>query len=408
MNKYLTNLVENNNDIKIKNDGPNWRILNLWKDDSISLLLKKWSKKHQLLENIIFPEELAWIHNIKKSELEFTYWAAHKKNKLQTRKFDFIFKWEVFKCWFKETSKSLEYIIESFNEEDTHTLTEHRNLSVIKKHLSLYKKHKEIKFMSFYIEWNLKKIDYDFVALAKSLNFYMQLFHRKTPSIIIYKKEEKNEQFKHHCEYEIHNKFPKKINSVNIDPTLLDTFMIANQTNNVRLKFIFYYQVLEFCSYYYLDNKIQDKISGILKNPRRYDDPEYFSKAIIENMKDHFWQKNDSANLKRTINENVSIEDIKKVLEANKSFFCRDLIFDWWLEIPKILKDEESVNNLIESDLTKIKENIERVRNVLVHLRETRENKVILPTEKNNNLLLPYLYLLRRIAELVAINSSST
>ena len=47
--------------------------------------------------------------------------------------------------------------------------------------------------------------------------------------------------------------------------------------------------------------------------------------------------------------------------------------------------------------------NITKIRNVIVHLRESRENTVILPTEKNNIYLLPYLYLLRRIAEKVAI-----
>jgi len=38
----------------------------------------------------------------------------------------------------------------------------------------------------------------------------------------------------------------------------------------------------------------------------------------------------------------------------------------------------------------------------MVHVRESRENKVILPTRHNTDLLIPYMFLIRRIAEVVA------
>ena len=50
-----------------------------------------------------------------------------------------------------------------------------------------------------------------------------------------------------------------------------------------------------------------------------------------------------------------------------------------------------------------IRKNIDIIRNVLVHVRESRENLVIKPTHRNSVLLRPYLYLLRRIAEIVVI-----
>ena len=48
------------------------------------------------------------------------------------------------------------------------------------------------------------------------------------------------------------------------------------------------------------------------------------------------------------------------------------------------------------------RERLEKIRNVLVHARESRENCVILPSEENDNKLLPYLCLIRRIAETIA------
>lgn len=50
-----------------------------------------------------------------------------------------------------------------------------------------------------------------------------------------------------------------------------------------------------------------------------------------------------------------------------------------------------------------IRRNLETMRNVLVHARESRENVVIKPTSKNSELLRPYLYLIRRLAEVVII-----
>lgn len=108
--------------------------------------------------------------------------------------------------------------------------------------------------------------------------------------------------------------------------------------------------------------------------------------------------------MEKTITENVSIEDIKNEVSENKEFFSQDLEFEGGLKINKILKDINSVDSLKDDDLILIKKNIEKIRNVLVHLRESRENKVILPTAANNNKLLPYLYVLRRIAEKVSIN----
>uniref|UniRef100_A0AAU6WUQ6 Uncharacterized protein n=1 Tax=Chryseobacterium endophyticum TaxID=1854762 RepID=A0AAU6WUQ6_9FLAO len=131
--------------------------------------------------------------------------------------------------------------------------------------------------------------------------------------------------------------------------------MVANLTDNVRLKFIFYFQILEYSSYYYLESKIQNRITQTFRNPEIYDKPEEFSKVIIEEMKDHFSQKDDSVKLEKTITENVSIEDVKNEIDANKEFFANDLEFEGGLKINKILKDASSVDNLKADDLILIK-----------------------------------------------------
>jgi hypothetical protein len=408
MNSNLKSLLQNNPKIEIIELENSTKILNPWNDKSISFNFKKGQKLTDI-QNLVFPEQLSAINDIERNELEFIYGPVDQDSKIKSREFDFLYKGQTFKCSFGKISNSLTTIAKSFKENATESQSDYRNLRFLRDVLSddFYKEMFKDSFIaSFYIKGDFKNINNDFVGLSKSLNFYMGYFDRDTPKILIHAKEQDEEAYKDPCLNELFDSFPKKINATNIDSTLLDTFMVANQTESVRLKFIFYFQVLEYASYYYLDKKIQSKILKTLNDPEVFDKPEHFSKSLIEELKDHFSQKDDSIKLEKTITENITIQDLKNEIEVNKDFFSKDLEFEGGLKINKILNGENSIENLKDGDLILIKKNIEKIRNVLVHLRESRENKVILPSQQNNHKLLPYLYLIRRIAEKVAINFS--
>lgn len=406
MNQNLVTILANNQGIEIKAPVGDYEILNAWNDKSLSF---KFKKRQNLtsLRNILFPEQLVAIYHSEQKKIEFIYRAVKKDDKLNDRNFEFLYKGNNFKCSFGPISDSLTLLAKSFKERTADSSTDYRNFRFLRDILTrnFFKDYfKDYNILSFYIEGDFENIDFDFVNLSKSLNFYMGYFDRGTPKIIIHAKNHEQEIHNQACYFELFDTFPKHIKAINIDSTLLDTFMVANLTENIRLKFIFYFQILEYASYYYLDSKIQNRILQTFKNPSIYDRPEDFSKSLIEELKDHFSQKDDSIKLEKTITENVSIEDIKNEVSENKEFFSQDLEFEGGLKINKILKDINSVDSLKDDDLILIKKNIEKIRNVLVHLRESRENKVILPTAANNNKLLPYLYVLRRIAEKVSIN----
>ncbi|MEP0005498.1 MAG: hypothetical protein ABJ387_07660 [Balneola sp.] len=142
----------------------------------------------------------------------------------------------------------------------------------------------------------------------------------------------------------------------------------------------------------------------MLRNPSISNDPNYYCKAIIEEFKDFFKNRDDKTKFEKTILAFCSIDDIKNELETNAVYFSEDIEFDGGLKIDKIINDKDSISHLVKSDFIKIKENIEKIRNVLVHLRESRENKVILPTPKNDQLIKPYLNIVRRLAENIAIH----
>ena len=203
--------------------------------------------------------------------------------------------------------------------------------------------------------------------------------------------------------YTLFGCFPNEINAHSIDPVLLDIFLIARDTSNIRLKFIFYYQILEYASYYFMNNKIKLRLNNILKDPAVSSNSNLAARQIIEEMKDNFSSRDDFSRLELTVQEYCKISDINYELSCNANYFSEDHLFDGGFLIEKIIKEPSALEFFTDSDLQKILRNIEKIRNVLVHLRESRENKVILPTSRNDELIKPYLYVLFRIAEKVAI-----
>lgn len=406
MNKHLENILNLNPELTIEEKDNTYKILRPWNDKSISFVFPK-NKKLDSLANIIFPHQLVAIFDKSINALEFIYGPVNKEEKILKRKFDFYFKGQKFECSFSPMSEALTLLAKSFKETTGESKSNYRNLRFLRDMFRDKAFFKEIltdsELTSFCVKGNFKKISNDFVELAKTLNFYMSYFDRETPHILILGKEYESKEHNKPCYFSLFDTFPEKINAQPIDNTLLEIFNVAQNTEDIRLRFIFYFQVLEYSSYYYLNSKIKSKIQQTLKNPELATKSEDFSKSLIEDLKDHFSQNDDSLKLEQTICEYVNVEDLKTEIETNKEFFSLDIEFEGGLKINRIIKDSDSVEKLKKDDLVLIKKNIERIRNVLVHLRESRENKVILPTEKNDNLLLPYLYLIRRIAEKVAI-----
>lgn len=407
MNKYLENIRSNNSSIEIEENGEIYKLTNPWNDKSISFHFAK-NQRLSPIKDIQFPEELVAIYHSAQKTMEFIFIpiATGEVSKFTNEKTLFNFKGVQFQCYFDISSKALEILAKSFVKGDAESDSYYRNLPIFYDYYSkneLYKKFfREASPISYFVKGNFNKINCDFVTLFKTLNFYRFYFDRYCSQIIIIKKQIKTEKHEKPC-YSKKQTFPSSINAKEIDPTILEIFSVARETKDIRLKFIFYYQILEFASYYYLNKKIQNKLSSILKKPEVSSMSNEYSKRIIEEMKDHFSSRDDSFKLETTITDYCTIDDIKLEIESNYEFFSKDINFEGGLFVPRILKNKEGIECLTDGDLIKVKTNIEKIRNVLVHLRESRENKVILPTETNNNLLVPYLYIVKRLAEKVAI-----
>ncbi len=408
MDKNLETLKKNNPSIEITEETDHINISKLWDDSTFMCRLEK-SSNFLPLASVTFPFELSAIFHKDISVLEVIYTPILKDNKIKDREFDFFYKGGEFKASFGEPTELFKTISIGFREIDDTSDSDYRNLRMFRdyykqdtlpKYIQKYFENREP--INFFIKGDFDKVSNNFVSIAKCLNFYMNYYDRETPTLVIFEKEHDKQTYKTPCISKT-NGFPSVINFTTFDPVLMDLFEVSRRTGNVRLKFIFYFQVLEYCAYYHLNDDLKKRLMNIIKRPDLLNNTNDYSKLLIEEFKDNFKQNDDSLKLGKLIDDFCSWDDIKHEIESNKEYFATDLVFDGGLKIPALISEIQSFDIEPKGLLKTAKSNIEKIRNVLVHLRESRENKVILPTPKNNNLLIPYLHLIQRIAEKIAI-----
>lgn len=407
MTSAFDTFLGNNKSIVKKIDKSYHELSLLWQDDTFVCRIPK-STNFSILKDIILPKELSALFNKETKVLEFIFSPLKPDENFLPRKTKFYFKNIEFETEYSEPSEALELIAKGFIEIDINSETNYRNLRFFRdfykqENLSEYGKmfFKEKNPISFKVKGSFDKINNDFVGLSKHLNVYSRFYDRKAPVIIIF--ENQGEKTKHElpCLTNL-DTFPENIIMKEIDPVLIDLFHIANETSNIRLKYIFYYQILEYCAYYHLNDDLKRNLNNILKNPDLISNYNNYSRLIIEEFKNNFKNNDDKLKLAKLVTDYCTYEEIKYEIKCNQQSFIEDIEFDGGFILSSILKDERDIEDPPKDIMPKIVDRIDRIRNVLVHIRESRENKIILPTKKNNNQLFAYVFLLRRIAERIA------
>ena len=425
MNKSLELFQKTNSSIEIVEETEHININKLWADTSFMCRFPK-DKDFSSLEDIELPLELCAIFHKTEQKLEFIFEPLSDTHKFLPRKTVFYYKGIEIKTEFSEPSVALQVLATGFRKTDSPTDSLYRNLEVFCDFYRTEEQNSQMKTFfknkkpySFYVQGDFKKIKNDFVSLSKHLNVYLRFFDRKSPTITIVNIEPKGEDFQLPC-YSIDNTFPEQIAANVIDPIAIDLLQVAHETGNSRLKYLFYYQVLEYFAYYYLDEELKRKLSNILKSPDLLHNSSSYTRTIIEELKDYTNNTSDKQKLTKLLTDYISIDDIVVELKCNIKNYCKDIEFDGNFKLPAILQDEKSIDKLfIEGKETKekkkekekaridliiaIADRVDKIRNVLVHIRESRENKVILPTRNNNRRLILYLFLIRRIAEIISM-----
>ena len=96
---------------------------------------------------------------------------------------------------------------------------------------------------------------------------------------------------------------------------------------------------------------------------------------------------------------------IWKEIENDKEFFSNPQSFDGGFVLDAWISMDTTVDGFEKMWMPKVFDQLTKVRNCLVHAREKRENKVIMPSKSNDNRLKAILPVIARIAEQVALRT---
>ena len=180
--------------------------------------------------------------------------------------------------------------------------------------------------------------------------------------------------------------------------------MGVRSTVDIRLKFLYYYQIIEYSSYYYIDDDVRRNIQRILSYPDIQTTPNVYVQKILDAVLDI--KQSNETKINKIVETKCSPEVISSELNKHAEYFSTRQQFDGGLTVEPLIIAETPIQPTTIL-CTTVTEQIRKIRNALAHARE-KGGYVITPTLRNDKLLIPWTDVARRIAEHLIICSSVT
>lgn len=382
-------------------------IVEPWGDDSIALTLSRLDEKAlKRLNGITLLPSFSGIFHRKREAIEFIY-TPYRQAELDGRKFTFDFEGCSYTCKFSKPSDVLFDLAIASNPQGQSTGTDYRNLRNFRRYLSLREKHKDeppfqkhFKPLSFWIE-NCECSDQDLVRLAQHVNFYMTYFDRETPEIKIHEARVEAEKLPTRERY-LWDEFPEEIKAKALDPYLIAQLTSVREASDVYRRFIYFYQVLEYASFYYLSDKSVRKVEAILKSPETPCFPRGAWQRIQDILTDEKMQND--AKIVAVVNDCVDPAIVWREIEPLRKFFEEEIQFDGGYVVKPCIAASTDLDGFKTSGLDKLVTTLRNIRNALVHARDHRMSNVITPTRQNHRKLMPFTRPLGCIAQALVIS----
>ena len=399
----LAPFLELNQTASVEFDDENFFVSHPWGDETLDLIITPENDSLiDALNHLLLPPLLSSIFHIDTSQFEFIFTVLSLKDPLWSRNFEFIYNGVTYPCWYGESSSRLIEIASAMHIKDV-SPSDYRNLRIYKDYsrqgqLSTRFKQffKDKKAISFYLgPIKIESTD-QIIELARHINFYMYFFDRHSPQIIIHKPDESIEL----NEEELETNFPEKILASNIDTYMLDLWSGAQAVNG-RLAFLYYYQMLEYAAFYFIEEQVKLRVKKILRRPDLLSSTDSCLTQVIDEIVDY--RQTDETKLTTVVKRTVNPERVWGVIEHNKDFFAKTQIFDGGFTIEAFINDDWTADDFDKAWIPKLPDKLRQIRNALVHSRESRVGQVIAPTRANNKKLTPWVKLIEEISCQVAI-----
>jgi hypothetical protein len=370
---------------EVKEPRPCVALIAPWGDQSI--LLDLTDPDPSLLEglnDVLLPERFSAIYHKKDKKFEVIFTSYPVPTETSERSFDFVHNGALHKCSFSKSSDVLLSIAKAFSHAEAATSTGFRNLTSFQYYVFRDRLPKGFPVnlgepISFWIE----PVDYEddaMLGLANHLNFFMSYYDTMSPNILIHSPGAENIKYQPQTRFAL-DTFPKKIVSRQLDDVLIH-FWYAAKIGDPARRFLYNYQILEYSSYYFIEDEIRRQLHKALAAPHALNDLTGTTEELLDIVgqgKIYEGQKMDAA-----IKKMVDPKLIWREIESNKTAFCEKTSFEGGFELSPIVgKPNWTVDDFRAQGISSFVNSIRQIRNALSHGKEHRMSTVITPTKSN-------------------------
>lgn len=379
-----------------------------WEDRTISIRLygKYVPQLIDTLNSLVLPPRFSAIFHIDTNIAEFIWSAISNDEETTSRSFNFNFNGRNYKCYYAQASDKLRMLATHALRRVWYSPSEHRNILSLRQYFRDREEDPDqvegFTPISFFIE-GFNSYDETFlVELSKNLNFNMQYFDRGSPVIDIHFLTSSPEIANEPIQY-INESFPNIIVSKSKDSLLLDLSSEALQSE-VRMKYLYHYQIIERASYFYLSDSTKSKLNKLLNSPDIQNNTDIYIESITETVLEDS-RADDESKVEKVTKSLCNPQNLWKEISSNIAFYSKPTSFDGGFTTNPIIPEDGDYKYFCSCWHPSLIHQIRHIRNALVHGREKTSGSAISPTRYNDQLLRPWVTIVRRIAEDIILYS---
>ena len=247
------------------------------------------------------------------------------------------------------------------------------------------------------MHWN----DEATVSLCRHLNFYMSYYDAYSPIIAMHAPKQEGGEPR---ERYIAGSFPKTIVAAELNSNLMH-FWAGSRSGDVFRRFLYCYQILEFASFYFVEDNIKRAVRKALATPHIRDEMDNLIIEIIDCVQEsRIWEGN---KMDALIKDVVNPDLIWREIEKNKEYFCSSIEFDGGFVLKPLVVDKTTSETFKHEWHDKFNKTIRLIRNALSHGKEQSMSSVIAPTPTNFANIQPWAALISVAAGEVVVYYSA-
>ena len=342
-----------------------------WGSDAIEIPLRSDDEKlFEALNAVRLPPRFTAIWHEDTKEFEVIYTVLKRESHLIDRKFEFRYKGSCYHCSFGPSSQRLMAIARKARPSGSASRHDFRNLQSFYRFEKMSEENPDADYVenrkptSFWIR-GIDSYDDDRIGdLVRNLNFHMSYFDQGTPIIIIHEESVAFHTIDRLNRPEI-DYFPDSLSGQDIDQHLLILWGSA-RVGDPFLRFIHYYQILEYAGFYHVKDKIRREVERAIAAPDAVSRSDRVAQQILDAISAD--KRTDAEKINAMIEECVDSKEIWRVLDRSLASFSEDVELDGGFILPALVNTSTSYEDFLQSWNRQFLPAMHRVRNALVHV----------------------------------------